>query len=119
MKHLTAKELDDLRAALDAEQADLEEQLAEHGQKSEGDWRGTPKGFEAGEADESDTADRMEELTTNVPLVEELELRLKDVKNALAKMDNGEYGMCEKGGEEIPMDRLEANPAARTCIDHS
>ena len=119
MKHLSIKESDELRAALDAEQADLEEQLAEHGKKSAGDWQGTPKGFDAGEADEGDTADRMEELATNVPLVEELETRLKDVNDALVKMDKGTYGICEKDGSEIPIDRLSANPAARTCVAHS
>lgn len=119
MQHLSTNQLDELRAALDAEHADLEEQLAEHGRKSGGDWQGTPKGFDAGEADASDTADRMEELATNVPLVEELESRLKDVKDALERMDKGTYGMCEKDGTEIPLDRLEANPAARTCVAHS
>lgn len=119
MKHLTEEQLEELRAALDGEQVDIEEQLAEYGKKTGGDWQGTPKGFEAGEADENETADRMEELATNVPLVEELESRLKDVKDAAKKIDEGTYGICEKGGEEIDFDRLEANPAARTCVAHA
>ena len=119
MKHLSTDQLEELRAALDGEQIDIEEQLAEHGKKVGGDWQGTPKGFEAGEADESETADRMEELSINVPLVEELERRLKDVKDAIVKMEGEVYGICEKSGEEIPFDRLEADPAARTCIKHA
>src|SRR3989344_65506 len=114
MQHLTEDQLEGLRAALDAEQADLEEQLTEHGKSVGGDWQGTPAGFENEAGNPEDTADRMEELTTNVPLVEELELRLKDVRDAIKKMDEGQYGICEKTGKEIPFDRLEANPAART-----
>jgi len=104
MQHLTEDQLEGLRAALDAEASDLEEQLAEHGKNES----------EAGNPE--DTADRMEELTINVPLVEELELRLKDVRDAIKKMDESQYGICEKTGKEIPFDRLEANPAARTIV---
>ena len=117
MKHLTEEQLEELRAALDAEATALEEQLAEHGKKVGGDWQGTPKGFEAEGGEAEDAADRFEELATNVPLVEELESRLKDVKDALKKMDAGTYGICEHTGEEIPFKRLEVNPAARTIVE--
>ena len=117
MSHLSENQLEELRAALDAEADDLEEQLAEHGQKKAGDWQGTPAGFDGGEPDVADAADAMEELATNVPLVEELETRLKEVKEALAKMDKGVYGICEKTGEEIPFKRLKANPAAKTVVE--
>jgi len=117
MQHLTKSQLEELRAALDGEQTDIEEQLAEHGKKIGGDWQGTPAGFEdENSTTPEDTADRMEELSINVPLVEELESRLKDVKDALKKMDSDAYGICEKTGREIPFDRLEANPAARTVV---
>ena len=118
MKHLTEEQIEELRAALDAEAVDLEDQLAEHGKKVGGDWQGTPVGFE-GEADSEpeDVADRFEELATNVPLVEELESRLKDVRHALEKIKNGTYGICEKTKKQIPFDRLEANPAAKTIVE--
>jgi RNA polymerase-binding transcription factor DksA len=32
-------------------------------------------------------------------------------------MDAGTYGVCEKTGQDIPLDRLEAYPAARTLVD--
>jgi RNA polymerase-binding transcription factor DksA len=120
MQHLTKEQLEELRAALDAETTDLEEQLAEHGKKVGNNWQGTPAGFEnETDSEPEDIADRFEELATNVPLVEELESRLKDVKDALEKMDKGKYGICEKTGKEIPFERLEANPAARTIVEHT
>jgi RNA polymerase-binding transcription factor DksA len=44
--------------------------------------------------------------------------RLTDVKDALAKIDAGTYGICETSGEPIEEARLRANPAARTCMHH-
>ncbi|MBP9668768.1 MAG: TraR/DksA C4-type zinc finger protein [Candidatus Pacebacteria bacterium] len=61
----------------------------------------------------------MEELGTNSAIVEELEARYKNVLHALQKIEEGTFGMCEVGGEEIAEDRLMANPAARTCVAHA
>ena len=114
MKHLKQNELDELRGALEAEKDSLEEELASHGrmQSETGDWQGSSAGFEGQEPDPIDVADQIEELVTNTPLVEELEQKHKDVEDALEKMDNGTYGTCEECGEEIPVNRLEANPSA-------
>ena len=118
---VTQSELEELRAALDAEKENLEEELAAHGrvQGETGDWQGASQGFEGIESDPNDVADQIEELATNVPLVEELEDRHEGVTDALEKMEQGMYGICEACSEPIPLDRLKANPAARTCIQHA
>lgn len=118
---ITEEQLEELRGALAAEMDSLEEELADHGrvQGESGDWQGNSSGLQGTEADPTDAADQIEELVTNVPLVEDLEKRHKDVKDALEKMDEETYGVCEACGEPIPSDRLEANPAARTCIKHA
>ena len=120
MKHLSENELEELRGALEAEKDSLEEELAEHGRMvgEDGEWAGASM-LEGEEADPTDAADAIEELVTNVPLVRELEARHKDVLQALGNMEKGSYGICEVCGEAIPMKRLEANPAARTCIKHA
>src|SRR5579872_1131844 len=99
MNHLKQVELEELRGALEAEKDSLEEELASHGrvQGDTGDWQGSSAGFEGEEADPLDVADQIEELATNVPLVEELETRHKDVEEALEKIEHGTYGMCEEG----------------------
>ena len=121
MHHLEDQELEDLRDALEVEKATLEEELGAHGryQSETGNWEGSSVGFEGEEADPNDAADQIEELATNVSLVETLERQHRDVKTALEKMDAGTYGMCEVCGETIPFERLEANPAARTCVEHA
>ena len=115
MQHLNENEIEELKAALDGEKALLEEELAEHGRKVGGDWVGTPKGFEGNEPADEDEADKMEELGTNVALVEELEKRYKEIIAALKRMDEGKYGLTASG-EAIDVDRLRANPAAMTNI---
>jgi RNA polymerase-binding transcription factor DksA len=41
---------------------------------------------------------------------------LEDVDRALEKLAKGRYSVCEGCGGQIPSARLEALPAARTCI---
>ncbi len=115
MEHLTPSEIEELKAALDGEKALLEEELAEHGRKVGGNWQGTASGFDENESDDVDAADKMEELSVNVALVEELEVRYKEILAALKRVEEGTYGLTETG-EPIDPDRLRANPAALTNI---
>ncbi|MBA5636022.1 TraR/DksA C4-type zinc finger protein [Duganella sp. LX20W] len=41
---------------------------------------------------------------------------LQVVRHALAKFDDGSYGLCETCGEPIGYSRLNARPEARLCI---
>jgi RNA polymerase-binding transcription factor DksA len=41
---------------------------------------------------------------------------LVDVDAALARLDDGTHGTCERCGGPIPDARLEARPTARTCV---
>ena len=121
MAHLNTEQVNELRAQLDAELDALQEELASHGRATpeSGDWQGTTGGLTGEEADPNDAADQMEELVTNVPLVEELEKRYKEVALALQNIEKGTYGICEQCETPIPLKRLLANPAARTCVTHS
>ena len=119
MQHIPEETLSDLETALHAELAALQEELADHGKSTDGDeWTGASES-EGEEADPADAADNIEELATNVPLVSELQKRQKAIKSALRKMKDGIYGTCDECGEDIDLARLEANPAAATCIRHA
>jgi RNA polymerase-binding transcription factor DksA len=65
--------------------------------------------------DDNERADLFEEFETNASTGEILQERLVDVVDALQKIENNTYGICEKMGVPIEEDRLIANPAARTC----
>ena len=49
-------------------------------------------------------------------LLEAARRRLADAEAALARRDDGSYGVCESCGNAIGAERLAARPAARTCI---
>ena len=49
-------------------------------------------------------------------LVGSLRDTLSDIDEALNKIDNGTYGVCERCSGPIGEPRLEAMPAARLCI---
>jgi DnaK suppressor protein len=42
---------------------------------------------------------------------------IKKVKNALERIDNGTFGICETCGEDISIERLKARPVTTQCID--
>lgn len=43
--------------------------------------------------------------------------QLEQIEAALARIDDGTYGRCERCGADIAPDRLEALPWAALCID--
>lgn len=111
-----------LAEKLKQELATLEIELADIGQMDSlnpKDWHGTNGDIETGTADSSILADRFEAKTTNEGIVTELEKRLMDVQDALERIKNGTYGLCSECGIKIPVPRLEANPAADTCVEHT
>lgn len=61
----------------------------------------------------SDTLGREIELT----LEDNADRLLASIDGALARIDDGTYGVCEKCGRTISGERLEALPYATKCID--
>jgi RNA polymerase-binding transcription factor DksA len=49
-------------------------------------------------------------------LVNQAARHLAEVDAALERLASGVYGGCERCGRQIPADRLEARPTARTCV---
>lgn len=78
-----------------------------------------------GANDEDSTATEPDEVADKIEEREEeraentaLTARRSNIARALEKIKSGTYGVCEISGETIEEDRLEANPAARTCKAH-
>ena len=82
------------------------------------DWEATPGEKDENTADSNEFADTIEKYESNTALVKELEIQLIDINAALEKIKNGTYGICEVSGDQIEMDRLTANPSAKTCKQH-
>lgn len=93
----------ELRDRLEAERARLRSQLAEIGGLA----------FDEGFADSGQVTAEKSEVDA---LAGTLRENLRDVEDALAKLDAGTYGTCERCSGPIGEARLEAMPAARRCI---
>ncbi len=63
-----------------------------------------------------EASDEVEEYITRLPLEHSLELRLRDINEALEKIKKGKYGKCEQCGKNIPQERLRVSPEAKKCM---
>jgi RNA polymerase-binding transcription factor DksA len=118
---MNKKDLQYFKEKLLKEQTLLEEELTSVGKvnpDNPNDWDATSSRIEVDSADENEVADKMEELEENKAILQQLEPQLNEVKSALARIEDGSYGICEISGEPIERERLEANPSARTSIKH-
>ena len=66
-----------------------------------------------------EVADRFEDEEVDAEEKTTLQSRRTDIEDALHKLQSGTFGLCEQCGATIEEDRLEANPAARTCVAHA
>lgn len=117
---LTQEQVQNFKGRLEKERDLLQGELASLGKQNPHnpeDWEPAASTGEFG-ADRNDNADLIEELHENNAAINELEVRLKNVNEALLRIEQGSYGICEVSGEDIEPERLNANPAARTCVMH-
>jgi DnaK suppressor protein len=103
---------DRLRERLEAERGEVRRQLDDLGARRDAE------GIEDPELDEgfADAGQAAAERANLLTLVRSLRDTLHDVEQALARMDSGTYGLCERCGQPIGDERLEALPAARLCM---
>jgi RNA polymerase-binding transcription factor DksA len=99
----------------------LEQELATVGKKNpekKGDWVPVESEHDTDAADEGEVADTIDNLEGNTAILDQLETRLAEVREALQTIEKGTYGKCIVCNMEIESDRLDANPAAKTCKMH-
>ena len=110
-----------LKTMLLEEKAKLESELAGIAHKNPeiaGDWEPSAPDLNNPTADPNDVSDSMETFEENSAVEVELEARLMEVDVALNRIEVGSYGVCRICKNPIEDARLEANPAALTCIAH-
>ena len=65
----------------------------------------------------ADAASETYERELDESLEADAQAQLREVDDALARIDAGTYGICTACGKEIPDERLEAIPWTMLCID--
>jgi RNA polymerase-binding transcription factor DksA len=66
--------------------------------------------------DSADVAADVYERGKIISLIQNLELKLRSLDNAIEKARRGTYGICEKCGNPIPPERLEIMPETTLCV---
>lgn len=104
---------------LEEEKELLEKELSRKGHKiNDTDWVADEEKADDSEFDPTVQANRVEDYGERVATLTEIEIRLDQVVKALERIENGTYGNCMVSGKPIEKERLDANPAAETCIEH-
>lgn len=68
-------------------------------------------------ADEADLANNQVSQQVSFSIREKEMNKLRRIDNALARIEDGNYGYCLESGEEIEEKRLETQPWAEFCIE--
>jgi DnaK suppressor protein len=101
--------------------AKMREQLSEMKAKLLAEIDSTLRAEREGNKDEGmdtyDLASEERDREINFILSDRERVKLKQIDDALERMDEGTYGVCESCGLEIAEERLEAMPFSRLCRD--
>jgi len=115
------KQIDEFTYRLEKERELLESELKGLGVRNPSnpsDWMPAKPEDEEFGADRNSNADIIEEMQDDNASLNELEGRLNMVTAALERIDAETFGKCEVCDDEIQAERLQANPAATTCLVH-
>jgi DnaK suppressor protein len=109
---IEAVKLAELRAALEEQRGNLRKEIADQGGDPDSDDAAidVERGF-------ADSAHSTAERARLLSVMKALRSNLRWVDRALKKMELGTYGTCERCGNAIPIERLDALPWAILCVD--
>jgi len=66
--------------------------------------------------DETDFASQLTLQGVNLAVRKRRTARIVELENALRRLSDSDFGVCEECGELIGLARLKANPSARLCV---
>jgi DnaK suppressor protein len=110
MELLMVEKLEEMRGVL----LKIKETTLAEIQKSVRTGTHTPDGEPSGDIYDQASSERDREL--DLLLGDREREKLRSIDEALDRIDDGEYGVCEECEEEIPLGRLKVLPFARYCV---
>jgi len=113
---LTKRETDELRERLLAERTDLRAQFQELEESSFSSNQTDLTGEMGFDEEYADAGTATFEREKDLSLVNNLRDLMDRIDKALAKMDDGSYGLCDRCGKPIEKLRLKALPYANLCL---
>ncbi|CAM3533739.1 TraR/DksA C4-type zinc finger protein [Paenibacillus lupini] len=120
MPNATAAQLAHLRSRLEAEKRELEERLSQNEHNGlASSLRDNTGELSPIDNHPADLGTEMFERSKDLALLEQEDLHLARIADALEALDNGSYGQCRACGQPIPYERLEALPDSLYCVEHA
>lgn len=114
------KILKQLKEKLKAEKKKLTQELKSFAKKDpriKGNWLTRFPLFSAGRSHPDEKAEELEDYENLLPVERVLETRLKDIEEALERINKRTYGKCVNCSKEIRIKRLEIVPEAKLCSE--
>ena len=112
----TKKELDDLRQRLEAERAELQEQLTTIEETQFATSQSDISGEVSFDEENADAGTFTFERERDLSIENNVRDLMGKIDRALRRMDEGTYGTCSRCGRPIEKARLKALPYADLCI---
>jgi DnaK suppressor protein len=112
----TKKELDDLRERLITERSELEEQLTTIEEESFATSQSDLSGEVSFDEENADAGTFTFERERDLSIENNVRDLLGKIGRALARMDEGTYGICSRCGKPIEKARLKALPYVDLCL---
>jgi len=112
------KEIEKFKQKLEENKKELEKMLKEIAKKEDitpGEWKTKFPDFGEHTPSLDESVDEVEEYSQNLVIENRLDFKLLDIKRALEKIKRGRYGICEKCGSEISIERLNIIPETKYC----
>ena len=113
---IPAKELKELRQRLQAERKDLQAQYDDIAEGTFSTDQSDLTGEMGFDEEYADAGSATFERERDLSLVNNLRDLMDRIDKALAKMDQGTYGLCDRCGKPIEKARLKALPYANLCL---
>ncbi len=113
---VSKKELDDLRERLLVEQAELQEQLTTIEEQSFAASQSELSGEVSFDEENADAGTFTFERERDLSIENNVRDLMRKIERALARMDDGTYGICSRCGKPIEKARLKALPYVDLCI---
>jgi RNA polymerase-binding transcription factor DksA len=115
---LTPAVLEELRAALQTRQANLQQEIADLRQSEQGTVDEPEDVTTFDTSDAGDASVDLQDREDTSDALGALQAQLGEVEHALAKFATGTYGICERCGRPIPLARLRVLPEARYDVEY-
>ncbi|PZE22634.1 TraR/DksA C4-type zinc finger protein [Paenibacillus xerothermodurans] len=117
--HLSADQINKLKATLKEERNWLEEHLYVRDEFGLGEaFRVQNNELSSWDNHPADFATELFEREKELGLVDAAERHLTDIRAAMERMQKGKYGLCDTCGKPIPYERLQAIPTTIYCYEH-